>query len=42
MRFLGRLAVLVLLALSLVFLFGYPVRWGEAALMTPRLSCSTP
>jgi len=33
MRFLGRLAVLVLLALSLVFLFGHPVRWGEAALM---------
>ena len=33
MRFLGRLAVLVLLAASSAFLFGHPVRWGEAALM---------
>ncbi|MBS0522816.1 MAG: alpha/beta hydrolase [Proteobacteria bacterium] len=33
MRFLDRLAVLVLLAVSIAFLVGHPIRWGEAALM---------
>jgi fermentation-respiration switch protein FrsA (DUF1100 family) len=33
MKLLGRLAVLVLLAVSLTFLIGHPVRWGEAALV---------
>lgn len=33
MRFFGRLAAVVLLTVALAFVFGYPVRWGEAALM---------
>ena len=33
MKVLRRLAVLVLLALSLAVILGHPVRWGEAALM---------